>query len=97
MVLLQVRLCFVWSWFSYRHHWLSYERFHMCPPSSPLPVCRDVAHALDRTFLISLLQPAPEVINLFDDLLLLTDGRVIYQCVAGLVWGVMGEKWVGWG
>lgn len=25
------------------------------------------------------LQPAPEVINLFDDLLLLTEGRVIYQ------------------
>lgn len=41
--------------------------------------CRDVAHALERTFLISLLQPAPEVIQLFDDILLLTDGRVIYQ------------------
>ena len=36
-------------------------------------------HNLQRTFLISLLQPAPEIIDLFDDLLLLTDGRVIYQ------------------
>ena len=43
------------------------------------PPCRDVSHALDRTCLISLLQPAPEVIQLFDDLLLLTDSRVIYQ------------------
>lgn len=47
--------------------------------SSPALPCRDVAHALDRTFLISLLQPAPEVVHLFDDILLLTDGRVIYQ------------------
>lgn len=50
-------------------------RRHICPSSC----CRDVAHALERTFLISLLQPAPEVIQLFDDILLLTDGRVIYQ------------------
>ena len=35
--------------------------------------------ALNRTIVISLLQPAPEVMNLFDDLLLLTDGKVIYH------------------
>ncbi|KAL4527487.1 hypothetical protein Ndes2526B_g08823 [Nannochloris sp. 'desiccata'] len=40
---------------------------------------RDTCHALNRTIVISLLQPAPEVINLFDDLLLLTDGKVIYH------------------
>lgn len=40
---------------------------------------RDVAHGLERTFVISLLQPAPEVVALFDDLLLLTDGVVIYH------------------
>ena len=40
---------------------------------------RDACHALDRTIVISLLQPAPEVMNLFDDLLLLTDGKVIYH------------------
>ena len=34
---------------------------------------------MKRTFLISLLQPAPEVVQLFDDILLLTDGRVVYQ------------------
>jgi ABC-type multidrug transport system ATPase subunit/ABC-type multidrug transport system permease subunit len=45
---------------------------------------RDTCHALNRTIVISLLQPAPEVINLFDDLLLLTDGKVIYH-------GPMGE------
>lgn len=36
-------------------------------------------HALQRTIAISLLQPAPEVMELFDDLLLMTDGKVIYQ------------------
>jgi ABC-type multidrug transport system ATPase subunit len=40
---------------------------------------RDTCQALNRTIIISLLQPAPEVINLFDDLLLLTDGKVIYH------------------
>ncbi|KAI3428353.1 hypothetical protein D9Q98_006733 [Chlorella vulgaris] len=37
------------------------------------------SHALRKTFLISLLQPAPEVVQLFDDILLLTDGHVIYH------------------
>ena len=49
------------------------------PPPPPPQTFRGVCHALERTFLISLLQPAPEVMDLFDDVLLLTDGRVIYQ------------------
>lgn len=40
---------------------------------------RNSCHALSRTIIISLLQPAPEVMQLFDDLLLLTDGQVIYH------------------
>eukprot|EP00887_Chlorella_sp_A99_P006759 scaffold3.g6759.t1 len=40
---------------------------------------RASAHALRKTFLISLLQPPPEVLYLFDDLLLLTDGRVLFH------------------
>eukprot|EP00887_Chlorella_sp_A99_P001837 scaffold19.g1837.t1 len=40
----------------------------------------DVCHALRRTYLISLLQPQPEVVGLFDDLILLTDGgEVVYH------------------
>lgn len=35
---------------------------------------RTIAHALRLTIVISLLQPAPEVWDLFDDTLLLTDG-----------------------
>jgi hypothetical protein len=35
---------------------------------------RTICHALRITTVISLLQPAPEVYNLFDDVLLLTDG-----------------------
>ncbi|GAB4819215.1 hypothetical protein N2152v2_006261 [Parachlorella kessleri] len=46
---------------------------------SVLRTFRDVAHSLDRTMLISLLQPAPECIQLFDDVLLLTEGQVIYH------------------
>jgi hypothetical protein len=44
----------------------------------------EAAKALDRTFLISLLQPPPEVLHLFDDLLLLTDGRVIFHGPIGM-------------
>lgn len=40
---------------------------------------RNTCHALERTVVISLLQPAPEVMELFDDMLLLTDGKVIFH------------------
>ena len=36
---------------------------------------RDVAHLLDFTIMVALLQPAPEVFDLFDDVLLLSEGR----------------------
>lgn len=64
------------------HHTLSpsLHPLNPAPPAStPSHPTRSVVHNLQRTFLISLLQPAPEIIDLFDDLLLLTDGRVIYQ------------------
>ena len=35
----------------------------------------DFVHLRDGTVLMSLLQPAPEVYNLFDDVLLLSEGR----------------------
>ncbi|XVE88989.1 hypothetical protein DITRI_Ditri19aG0114000 [Diplodiscus trichospermus] len=34
---------------------------------------------LEGTALISLLQPAPETYDLFDDIILLSDGRIVYQ------------------
>lgn len=37
---------------------------------------RDFVHLRDGTVLMSLLQPAPEVYNLFDDILLLSEGEV---------------------
>ena len=40
---------------------------------------RNACHSFERTIAISLLQPAPEVMELFDDLLLLTDGKVIFH------------------
>ena len=40
---------------------------------------RVVTHAMRLTTVVSLLQPAPEVFALFDDVLLLTDGCVLTQ------------------
>ncbi|KAL3655993.1 Pleiotropic drug resistance protein tur2 [Castilleja foliolosa] len=40
---------------------------------------RQYVHIMDTAF-ISLLQPASETYNLFDDILLLSDGQIVYQC-----------------
>lgn len=36
-------------------------------------------HILQGTAVISLLQPAPETYDLFDDIILLSDGNIVYQ------------------
>ncbi|KAI6694833.1 hypothetical protein NL676_022543 [Syzygium grande] len=36
-------------------------------------------HILDGTAVVSLLQPAPETYDLFDDIILLSDGQIVYQ------------------
>ena len=40
---------------------------------------RQSIHILKGTAIISLLQPAPETYNLFDDIILLSDGQIVYQ------------------
>ncbi|XP_051118241.1 pleiotropic drug resistance protein 2-like isoform X2 [Andrographis paniculata] len=40
---------------------------------------RQMVHILDVTMIISLLQPAPETYNLFDDIILLAEGHIVYQ------------------
>ncbi|KAL7162378.1 hypothetical protein ACSBR2_042793 [Camellia fascicularis] len=40
---------------------------------------RQYVHILEGTTLISLLQPAPETYDLFDDIILLSDGQIVYQ------------------
>ncbi|KAK0605080.1 hypothetical protein LWI29_022550 [Acer saccharum] len=40
---------------------------------------RNVVHQMDATVLMALLQPAPETFDLFDDLVLLSEGYVVYQ------------------
>lgn len=40
---------------------------------------RNFVHQMEATVLISLLQPAPETFDLFDDLILLSDGHIVYQ------------------
>ncbi|KAL0401568.1 UNVERIFIED_CONTAM: Pleiotropic drug resistance protein 2 [Sesamum latifolium] len=38
-----------------------------------------MVHIMDITMIVSLLQPAPETFDLFDDIILLSEGRVVYQ------------------
>ncbi|KAA8550206.1 hypothetical protein F0562_001890 [Nyssa sinensis] len=40
---------------------------------------RQMVHIMDVTMVISLLQPAPETFDLFDDVILLSDGQIVYQ------------------
>ena len=37
------------------------------------------AHITDSTILVSLLQPAPETFNLFDDIILMAERKIVYQ------------------
>jgi len=40
---------------------------------------RQMVHVMDGTVVISLLQPAPETFELFDDIILLSEGEIVYQ------------------
>ncbi|XP_020260301.1 pleiotropic drug resistance protein 2-like isoform X1 [Asparagus officinalis] len=40
---------------------------------------RQMVHVMDGTILISLLQPPPETFELFDDIILLSDGQIVYH------------------
>lgn len=40
---------------------------------------KQMAHLMDLTIVISLLQPPPETFELFDDIILLCEGQIAYQ------------------
>lgn len=40
---------------------------------------RQYVHIFSGTAVISLLQPAPEAYELFDDIILISDGQIVYQ------------------
>ncbi|XP_074353091.1 pleiotropic drug resistance protein 2-like isoform X2 [Apium graveolens] len=40
---------------------------------------RQMVHIMDVSMIISLLQPAPETYELFDDIILLSEGQIVYQ------------------
>ncbi|CAN0858781.1 ABC transporter G family member 29 [Linum grandiflorum] len=40
---------------------------------------QQIAHLTDATVFMSLLQPAPETFDLFDDIILLAEGQIVYQ------------------
>ncbi|XP_054800906.1 ABC transporter G family member 39-like [Prosopis cineraria] len=50
--------------------------------STTFQICkfmRQMVHIMDITVIISLLQPAPETFDLFDDIILLSEGEIVYQ------------------
>jgi hypothetical protein len=50
--------------------------------STTFQICkfmRQMVHIMDVTIVISLLQPAPETFELFDDIILLSEGQIVYQ------------------
>ncbi|GMN39377.1 hypothetical protein TIFTF001_008607 [Ficus carica] len=47
--------------------------FHICN------YLRQTAHISDVTMVVALLQPAPETYDLFDDIILLSEGQIVYQ------------------
>ncbi|XP_050231244.1 ABC transporter G family member 39-like [Mercurialis annua] len=54
--------------------------------STTFQICRfmrQMVHIMDVTMIISLLQPAPETFELFDDIILLSDGQIVYQGPCG--------------
>jgi ABC-type multidrug transport system ATPase subunit len=40
---------------------------------------QQIVHLGEATVVVSLLQPAPEVFELFDDVVLLSEGQIVYQ------------------
>ncbi|XP_044505622.1 ABC transporter G family member 39-like isoform X2 [Mangifera indica] len=56
--------------------------------STTFQICkfmRQMVHIMDVTMIISLLQPAPEIYDLFDDIILLSEGQIVYQGPRGNV------------
>lgn len=46
---------------------------------------QQLVHITDATALVSLLQPAPETYNLFDDIILMAEGKIVYHGPRNLV------------
>jgi ABC-type multidrug transport system ATPase subunit len=40
---------------------------------------QQIVHLTEATVFMSLLQPAPETFDLFDDIILLSEGQIVYQ------------------
>lgn len=40
---------------------------------------QQIVHLTEATIFMSLLQPAPETFDLFDDIVLLSEGQIVYQ------------------
>lgn len=40
---------------------------------------KQLVHITDATLLVSLLQPAPETYDLFDDIIIMAEGKIVYH------------------
>lgn len=40
---------------------------------------KHLAHIAEATILVSLLQPSPEIFDLFDDIILMAEGKIVYH------------------
>ena len=40
---------------------------------------QQLAHITDATIIVSLLQPAPEAFDMFDDIILMAEGKIVYH------------------
>ena len=53
-------------------------------------VLQHSVHIMETTLLVSLLKPAPEIFNLFDEIIIMAEGRIIYHgprdCVFEFFW-----------
>lgn len=48
--------------------------------ASQIVAClQQLVQITNATVLVSLLQPAPEIFNLFDDIILMADGKIVYH------------------
>ena len=66
------------------HHWAMFcdeisTGLDSATTFSVIKSLKGFCHAMDRTVVVSLLQPAPEVVDLFDDIIILADGKLVYQ------------------
>ena len=58
---------------------MKYQLGWIAPQHFKLFLASQLAHISESTILVSLLQPAPETYELFDDIILMAEGKIVYH------------------